>query len=231
MDDYRALPDHPLYAIDHRGDVRNLDLGISLRVDDIGRVRLRNASGEWQKRHLGDLLAEAGFFASENTEALARAEERARDAEVRLSMEQRTCEDLRGNLEKARRAADAALAKAEKRIRDVEELLNLSVAENKGLRKKLEQAKEPVRLQADVEKPDKTEAPDNAQAQAKAEKRARDAEESLDRARRANALLLAGRKALEKRIAELEAGGKAAPKGGKSKQAPPEEWNDEEDEE
>jgi hypothetical protein len=63
MSDRLPLPHHPGCTITAKGEVRN-HLNVIYRVDEYGRVSLADEAGKRKKCYLGDLLAEAGFFAS-----------------------------------------------------------------------------------------------------------------------------------------------------------------------
>jgi hypothetical protein len=101
MSDCLPLPSAPGYTIIPRGEVRNR-LGALMQVDAYGRVNLPNAAGSRKKRFLGELLAEAGFFASSDASALA---EDAKDS-LRKELEKVNFElaGARGALEHARKA-------------------------------------------------------------------------------------------------------------------------------
>ena len=120
MSDFRPIPGHAGYAISPRGEVRSERGGYVIRLthDERGRVCLRR-DGKIGKFYVGELLAEAGFFY--DREALARAEEVAADALRRLKLAETDNDNLRGSLDKARKANGLLLG-----IRDT---LNRRIAE------------------------------------------------------------------------------------------------------
>ncbi|MDR1777064.1 MAG: hypothetical protein LBR31_04460 [Desulfovibrio sp.] len=84
MSDFVPIPDYPGYSINPLGQVRGQHGG--LMVNPRGQVSLRRGSGR-RAVFIGALLANAGMLRSDDdAAALAKAEQRARDALSRLAL-------------------------------------------------------------------------------------------------------------------------------------------------
>ncbi|MDR2891570.1 MAG: hypothetical protein LBV80_00565 [Deltaproteobacteria bacterium] len=102
MDEFVVIPRFPAYSVSPLGRVRSERSGILLCHDSMNRVAIRT-DNKIVKFHVGELLAEAGFFEVKR-ETLARAEARASDAEVRVIMLEAEVSNLKATVSKGRKA-------------------------------------------------------------------------------------------------------------------------------
>jgi hypothetical protein len=106
MSDFLPIPGHEPYTVNALGQVRSERNASKLLLshDAKGRVTLRG-NGKTAKFFVGELLDLAGFYHNgSDKEAVARAEETARDALQRLALAEAQTEKMKARLDKKDRA-------------------------------------------------------------------------------------------------------------------------------
>jgi hypothetical protein len=137
VNDFVPVSGHPGYTINALGQVCSERAGqMILSHDAKGRVSLRNGDGKTVKYYVGELLAAAGFFASgTDKEAVAKAEETAKDALARLALAESRAQEVEDSLRKSRKGNGHLLAlmpRLRERISELEAQVKAQSAPKRG---------------------------------------------------------------------------------------------------